>query len=294
MDFWTNINENYIFFSFILQPVWGGMDFWTNINEKYFFSSFILQPVWGGMDFWTNIKGFFFPLHVFAQLVFISLIAFPMTGSRKWIAVCTYTHCWVFIFFTYTPDVYYSDPEHKQHLVSDMHIKRSLYARPCHVTGASNLFSTAVPIWGQTTQIPSGLSQKRDCSSKWVNVSYHRVHTSTYVRTCSHFSSAAPAVHNTGKISLASCTSAPWRQPRAKIRPPNPSLETPKQQNYRQFSFQFLFLFRAKISPTSPPKIIFLNSFCRMYIPTSIELLNCGTFFFPLLLKLKYFVVYYH
>ena len=170
MDFWTNINENYIFFSFILQPVWGGKDFWTNINEKYFFSSFILQPVWGGMDFWTNIKGFFFPLHVFAQLVFISLIAFPMTGSRKWIAVCTYTHCWVFIFFTYTPDVYYSDPEHKQHLVSDMHIKRSLYARPCHVTGASNLFSTAVPIWGQTTQIPSGLSQKRDCSSKWVNV----------------------------------------------------------------------------------------------------------------------------
>ena len=31
-----------------------------------------------------------------------------------------------------------------------------------------NPFCTAVPIWGQTTQTPSGLSPKRDYSSKWV------------------------------------------------------------------------------------------------------------------------------
>ena len=31
-----------------------------------------------------------------------------------------------------------------------------------------NPFSTAVPSWGQTTQIPSGLSPKRDYCSKWV------------------------------------------------------------------------------------------------------------------------------
>ena len=32
-----------------------------------------------------------------------------------------------------------------------------------------NPFSTAVPIWGQTSLIPSVLSQKRDCSTKRVN-----------------------------------------------------------------------------------------------------------------------------
>ena len=36
-----------------------------------------------------------------------------------------------------------------------------------------NPFRTAVPFWGQRTQIPSSLSPKRDCGSKWVKVTCH-------------------------------------------------------------------------------------------------------------------------
>ena len=41
-------------------------------------------------------------------------------------------------------------------------------AHPCEVN-AIIPFRTAVPFWGQTTWNLSGLSPKRDCSSKWVN-----------------------------------------------------------------------------------------------------------------------------
>ena len=49
----------------------------------------------------------------------------------------------------------------------------------CYGRGGCIPFRTAVPFWGQTTQIPSNLSPKWDCSSKRVNQHTRRIYLKT-------------------------------------------------------------------------------------------------------------------
>ena len=73
-------------------------------------------------------------------------------------------------------------------------------------------FTTVVPFWELTSQIPSGLSPKRDCGSKRVNAKNNTSITHTYMAinaTTVPRPHTRPHTHNTVRMSLQSYKASP-------------------------------------------------------------------------------------